>query len=334
MGMNLTGLLSMEAFFAPASPDQPPFNVGIGREIRRSTPDHISVSTGPDNGAMEGLRRVYKAQRRHGSFVQLGEMFDWHGDPAEFITLCGHGDEGFIDVGDGQNGYSREGHLDTMNAYFWMPHMERLSRFIPPREGDYNYLQWSGGLMLVSCSVANGMNGALFMKALADSSHRVVFAFTGLVTVRGSGAVWYERGHAWLRHEPLTSAPTVEVRQPLLALLRSGSLRDEGFPDGMEVADVVAIRLQRPGPRAAVAVDAQAAPDLYAQLFHSRAFGLDGDVLGRLNYTVTIVYRSQPPLQVEVLAGRLASTGLGAAFLCAPDVRDYLARLYGEFDRP
>lgn len=328
----MKALLTEDHFFEQHSLESPlwkPFDVGFGGvEITKAPPQHRSASTGPDNGAIPRLRKIRGAKRTHSKSDDIGALFDWttQGQP-RFIHLLGHGAGGLFDVGDGQTRITESGCLHSYNIYYWTKHMERTSKYDENRQVKVpaNDVLYSGGLLLEGCCVAEGTEGLRFMKELADITLRTVFAFTGLITVRES-SVWFQKGHAWMRQNPLASKPSVEVRQLDKSLLRSNSLASTGLGEGMEPDDIENIEVTSLlHGNASVRLPADEAASVVEQLFYSNSFRAEGEPIGILTHRFRITYRERAPLMVDVYARRLARTNTGLTYLVGPELDRLLA---------
>jgi hypothetical protein len=327
-------LLSESHFFEQRSLDsllRTPFDVGLGVEIAGAPPDHRSGSTGPDNGAIPRLRRIRNAKRTHSTSDDLGALFDWTttGQP-RFIHLLGHGAGGLFDVGDGQTRITESGCLHAYNDYYWTKHMERTSKYDENRRVKVpaNDVLYSGGLLLEGCCVADGVDGIHFMKKLADTTLRTVFAFTGLITVH-ERSVWFEKGHAWMRQDPLASSATVEVRQLDKGLVRHSSVASTGLGEGTEPTDIEALEITSllHGNKTTT-LTAEQASTLISQLFYSNGFKPEGEAAGIVTHRFRITYRGRAPLAVDLYARRLALTDAGIAYLVGPELVRLLATLF------
>lgn len=330
-------LLSEQIFFEQRALDAlfwKPFNVGIfgGTEITGAKPDHISGSTGADNGAIPRLRRIRKAKRTHGKSDDIGALFDWTtmAQP-RFIHLLGHGASGLFEVGDGQQQITEAGCLRSYNRSYWESHLARTSKYDENRQVKVpaEDVYYSGGLMLEGCCVAEGARGVRFMKQVADATLRSVFAYTGLITVRDS-SVWFQKGHAWIRHDPLASSPTVEVRQLDKSLVRRGSLGATGLGDGVEPEDLEALEVTSAlhGGRT-IRFTGEPAAELLKQLLYSNGFKAEGEPAGIVTQRIKAIYAARTPLIVTLYAGRMAMTDTGIAYLVGPDL-DRLIDMYFE----
>ena len=283
--------------------------------INRPRPEHISASTGADGGAVERLRGLLGGQHRHGSTAEIGERFDWYErGKAPFIALLGHGSPGGFETGDGPRLWSSARQVHFGNRHDWEPHLSRLSRF---RGGfstaERNTFKYSGALLLLSCSVAQGMLGASLMAQLSQVTNRIVFAYTGLVSLTGT-RIHLEKGHRWVRQDP-GQAPASPPARMRMDEPRPDAVAAQVFPDGMSLADVAGVSVA-PGHEGAAA--REIAPDdirwFLPALFHSPPFSDEGEALARATHRVVVRYRSQPPLNVTVFAGALATTDAGACF--------------------
>lgn len=307
-----------------------PFDVGMpGVEVTGAPPLHRSGSSGPDNGAIPRLRRIRDARHTHDRADDIGALFDWttKGQP-RFVHLLGHGAGGLFDVGDGQNRITTAGCLHVWNRYYWAAHLERTSKYDENRQVKVpdDGILFSGALMLEGCCVAEGSEGRRFMKELADTTLRTVFAYTGLITVRAH-SVWFQKGHAWIRQDPLASQSTVEVQQLDKSLVRSTTLGASGLGDGREPDDIESFEVTSLLHSATVRIAPDHVAALVRELFHSASFKPDGAPAGILTHRIDIRFRSSAPLAVNVYARRLAMVEDGPAYLVGPQF-DRLLEVY------
>jgi hypothetical protein len=296
----------------------PPFNVGVGVEICGALPHHRSCSAGPEtNGAVVALCRIRNAQKTHKSSDEIGELFDWvsKGQP-RFIHLIGHGTSGLIEVGDGQSVLTTGGSLHCYNSHHWAVPMKRTSKYDDNRSVKVpaNDVLYSGGILLEACCVAEGEEGATFLKLLADTTLRTVFAYTGLISIRNNSSVWFEKGHAWLRQDPLSDKPTIEAKPLHSSLIRTGKLQIAG-QKGMEAGELLSIEINYLLTRSKINFIKEQAKEILDELFYSKGFGLEGKVLGIITHQFTIRFQNQEDLHVDLYSKRLAKTDREISYL-------------------
>lgn len=157
-----------------------------------AVPNVATISNGPDNGALDcNACSNWEDSGRHGTtkkaVTNLIHMLDGKiavsSRPQPWI--CGHGSEGFLTTGAGQDG---EQNADNVIIGFyeshWGPELDRLQ--------DSNYTQ----LSIVSCHTGAGEDGAQLLYAMAERSGKAVRARTGFAYC-GSCNITYESGSTW-----------------------------------------------------------------------------------------------------------------------------------------
>lgn len=99
--------------------------------------------------------------------------------------LGGHGDDGFLTTGAGQNDpQTYKNTMGTWNEFEWGPHFDRLR--------DRNYVI----LSILSCNTGAGQDGADLLFSIAQRTNHTVRARTGLTSC-GSGGITFEAGSSW-----------------------------------------------------------------------------------------------------------------------------------------
>lgn len=309
------------------------FEIGLPgiASVRAARPEHVSMSVGRDDGAVEAVWKAYKGRSRHASTAEVGEKFDWYQQGvAPIVQLIGHGQPGSFDTGDGAHGWSMPRQLWAGGKAYWQEHMARLSKGRPGgfSTGERRLFKHSGGLQLIGCCVAAEDSGLQLLQELSEVTNRTVWGFTGLIHARGS-AVIYERGQRWIRQDPDGPRTIREQPRPLAkTLLRTETLREAGMDAGMEAEDVASIHVDRKGPVPGQAtLPPETAREVFDLLFHSKSFPLVGTPLAQATHEFTIQYRSQPAKRGVVYAGRLVVVGETLCFFARPDTIHALDRL-------
>nr|WP_152029974.1 hypothetical protein [Pseudomonas sp. LPH1] len=190
--------------------------------------EHNSVSDGPDNGANNCMSGRFWSCMRHGSTAQavsnyLGRLKVTDSSSPSFegyskedavifkgagnLNIGGHGNEGLLETGVGQNGPFDIGkYILTWNQSVWESEFQKLR----PK----NFTMMS----IYSCHTGAGADGARLLWMMANSLQRAVRGRTGL-TYCGSNGITFEKGSVWQVASPGPTmpnpipAPTPHLRQ-------------------------------------------------------------------------------------------------------------------------
>jgi hypothetical protein len=254
--------------------------------------------------------------------------------PTRSIIL-GHGSPGYIEVGDGQFGFSSEGGIYLENEDVWAPQFARL--FASPGL----YLTGSGPvpvhreIMFMSCSTAAWPNGRKLLQRIADVGNLKVTAFIGLIFVNERSMFWdsietqpwcVPKGSTASRcPENLWKEPPPTTKN--IAELPRVSMKRLGFTTGMEADDVVSIAISNPRTGSEKSYPPEVAEYVFKILFHSQPYSKDGSIMGSLTARCVVNYKSEPPMTVNVLADRVAETSSGLVFFTVPNTRAVLDQL-------
>lgn len=144
----------------------------------------VDSSTG-DNGALACDRLAYPGHGDHADVHELGQVFsNWPqvGGKPKVGIIAGHGNEGVMSVGGGQN-LEPNKYLSSFNKNEWVPHLQ-------PWRGRIRALSFGG------CHVGAGSMGARFLHEVARVVGCYVTAPTGFVYCSG-GTISYEPGTRW-----------------------------------------------------------------------------------------------------------------------------------------
>lgn len=191
--------------------------------------DNNTVSSGPDNGANNNMGRAFWQCLRHSTTEQA--VNNWLSrikttiNPDNEIELFGngnlniggHGNEGFLETGYGQNGTPdwTTNFLATWNEFAWKSTMERLKGKNFPI------------IYIYSCHSGAGERGADFLFQLARIIGRPVAGRTGFTYSNNRPQVWFENGSVWQvatpdRRPTPINAPTPHFNKLDMLLLSDG----------------------------------------------------------------------------------------------------------------
>lgn len=191
--------------------------------------DNNTVSNGPDNGANNNMGRAFWQCLRHSTTEQA--VNNWLSrikttiNPDNEIELFGngnlniggHGNEGFLETGYGQNGTPdwTTNFLATWNEFAWKSILERLKGKNFPI------------IYIYSCHSGAGERGADFLFQLARIIGRPVAGRTGFTYSNNRPQVWFENGSVWQvatpdRRPTPINAPTPHFNKLDMLLLSDG----------------------------------------------------------------------------------------------------------------
>jgi hypothetical protein len=174
-----------------------------------------TVSTGPDDGTMNVSAKAFPKSKRHNStaeainnlseataYDEVGTIF-----PYSWI-LSGHGSEGLIETGAGQNGeFNKENVIEIDYLAYWQPLFEKI------KENPAKSLKMS------SCHTGAGEEGADLLYQIAKIIGKPVLARTGFTyanTITGDDflplySITYEEGSQWQVATPNNRPPAIEA---------------------------------------------------------------------------------------------------------------------------
>lgn len=191
--------------------------------------DNNTVSNGLDNGANNNMGRAFWQCLRHSTTEQA--VNNWLSrikttiNPDNEIELFGngnlniggHGNEGFLETGYGQNGTPdwTTNFLATWNEFAWKSILERLKGKNFPI------------IYIYSCHSGAGERGADFLFQLARIIGRPVAGRTGFTYSNNRPQVWFENGSVWQvatpdRRPTPINAPTPHFNKLDMLLLSDG----------------------------------------------------------------------------------------------------------------
>ncbi|MCA1789202.1 MAG: hypothetical protein LC667_04900 [Thioalkalivibrio sp.] len=292
------------------------------------------------------LAKQWGAASTHGSMAELGDNLVRalaEEPPRHFHQtswIIGHGNEGYVDVGQGQMGRSWLRSIDRDNEEVWGPQFERIRtepRVIQTGLGPtLNYRS----VWFLSCSTAAGSDGFWLLQRIADIGNLQVTAHTGLLYVNdrsmsfepGSRQVCVlPRGHGIPEraHPCRLPGPWSAPQNPEKSI---GELKMTamGFSPGMEAEDVTSVIVADQEGRTTEFPADEAGP-LLRMLFATGPFTTDGQIAGAVTAHVSVRYRSQPALEVDLVVDRIAMTSTGLSFFTAQGIEEVLVRSGARF---
>lgn len=170
-----------------------------------SVPEVATASSGSDNGANNclashlGAMRHSSTEQAIANLVSRASLFAQEAHRTRSIgvlqsqsdlgkgqpAICGHGDDGFLTTGAGQNDQQTNTNtIGTWNEYEWGPHFDRLK--------GKNYVMFT----IYSCNTGAGSDGADLLYNMARRTNHAVRARTGLTSC-GSGGITFQEGSTW-----------------------------------------------------------------------------------------------------------------------------------------
>jgi len=265
-----------------------------------------TVSSGPDNGFNNFLAARFWNCARHAttqqaidfslSFVALSSIHDGPGSlSAGGLNLGGHGNEGYLETGQGQSGpYNPGTSIHNYNQGAWGPQLDKL------KPSPITMLS------IWSCHTGAGQDGADLLYAMAVRCGRAVRARTGF-TYTNSTSVWFENNSTWQvatpSHKPAPiAAPTPHFVGTMVVFETAGA--------NLSAEDVVGVTIERmTAPDAKTtpkSLTDAAAAQLVKDLFVPNAMDMDVAIMGFITATIAVTFKGGATLVFDVYNDRLA----------------------------
>lgn len=204
-----------------------------------------TVSNGPDDGTNNCQASHWWNVMRHGSTEQMvnnlltasvildTKVPELRSDVGTLNTgaanVVGHGNEGLLETGMGQNGaYDTNKILLPWNEYAWGPQLDRLA----PSGVTY--------ISIWSCHTGAGQMGADLLYQLAVRCGRAVRAGTGFLYC-SSQSFWWENGSQWQVATPNNKPNPIAAPSPHSIVMDLAMFSIEGKE--VSVEDVVSLEL-------------------------------------------------------------------------------------------
>lgn len=242
-------------------------------------------ATTNDNGFLNCARAGSPGAANHGSTQQaVANLMGCTAAGAKAASLIGHGNDGIIVTGTGQQANDSTKYISLWNQGVWQPHVQQL-------RGRVN------SLALWACHPGTGDAGADFLFHLAQVVRTNVSGPTGFLYCQG-GNLWLEAKSVWQvatpnSRPPAIPAPTGHLEEPQMdmALVVGSEVRR------ISVSRVVSARYSSTAPSrrsqgALIQLDSQEAQSLVALVDFASPFRPGGAPAaletGRLTLVVDI----------------------------------------------
>lgn len=214
-----------------------------------------TVSSGSDNGANDCMANRFGSMRHDTTERSITNLLSKLqpaildaqrriGISEEGFTLgkgqpliCGHGDDGFLTTGAGQNDQQTyQNTMGTWNEFSWGPHFDKLK--------DRNYVI----LTVLSCNTGAGEDGADLLYSIAQRTNHTVRARTGLTSC-GSGGITFQEGSTWQVATP-TQRPNPIPAPSHFRKLSSAEIKfkDEGGIKTISNAEIKKVKVSKVSP--------------------------------------------------------------------------------------
>lgn len=281
--------------------------------------NHNTVSSGPDNGANDNMGRLFWNCMRHstteqainnwlgrlGGRLSTNEEIERNGNGS--LVIGGHGNEGFLETGSGQNGQTdyRTNFLATWNKFIWDAFFQRLR----PKNFPVIYIY--------SCHSGAGTAGAEFLYQLALSTGHPVAGRTGFVYSNNQN-IWFENGSVWQvatpdrKPDPIAS-PTPHFTSPAAIILNKDkkqiTLKDE---DVIELK-VIKTAITNVDQQQNTVFPKDISKAVTKDLFGSTPFKIGGELMAVVTHKVYLKLKTDKEfvLEFNIYNNRLIGDGEG-----------------------
>lgn len=274
-----------------------------------------TISNGPDDGTLNCNVAHFWNPMRHGTTQQAMDnaltamvisvspatslRFDSGGAlSAGGLNLCGHGNDGLIETGMGQNGpYDDNKIILPWNEFAWGPQLDRL------RPSSVTYVS------LWACHPGAGQEGADLLYAMAQHCGRAVRGGTGFLYCSAQQLYW-ENGSVWQVATPTNKPAPIQAPTPHRILMANLRFEIQGREYGP--GDVVQFELE---PRAISATPSNAvtktlhgasAQAAASNLFRSEPMDMKVGISAMVTAMIRITFAEGSVAEFVVLNDRLA----------------------------
>ncbi|MFN5861095.1 MAG: hypothetical protein ACK451_03760, partial [Pseudanabaena sp.] len=198
-----------------------------------------TIDGAPDNGFLNCAAGAYSSGLRHDSTAAainnlvggLPLVADTAG--AKNPVIVGHGNEGLLVAGEGQNASDSRKFLMTWNEADWGPELQRLQ----PKGFPI--------LTIISCHTGAGNDGADLLFAIAKRINRAVQARTGF-TYCGNNSITYEDNSVWQVATPTTRPNPIQAPTPhFVTDLQNINLQEGGRMLNLDISSLVEITFHK-----------------------------------------------------------------------------------------
>ncbi|MCB1467412.1 MAG: hypothetical protein KDK08_09790 [Rhizobiaceae bacterium] len=267
-----------------------------------------TVSSGPDNGANNNIAARFWNCNRHGStqqafdfavrFAQAGkQQEDVVSLSAGGMNIGGHGNEGLLTTGQGQNGpFDPAKIMYIYNEYNWGPQLDRVKPTAITM------------ISIWSCHTGAGADGAEFLYRMALRCGRAVRAGTGFL-YSNSSSMWWENGSVWQVATP--NNKPAPIAPPSAHFVGDEMAMFEVDGGEMSVSDLVSIEIERfvfdRSAGASKSASGEGAVEIAGKLFSSIPLDMKGVAnSGLVTAVITLTFKSKNSIVLDVYNDRLA----------------------------
>lgn len=154
-----------------------------------------------DNGFLNCARLGEPGASNHGSTAQaIANLLACLGAPTGTANLIGHGDDGIIVTGTGQNANDPDKYISLGNAIHWRSYVRQLRGHV------YSFSLWA-------CHPGTGDAGADFLYSIAQTVNCQVGGPTGFLYC-DNGRLWLEPNSVWQVATPTYRPPAIPAPTP------------------------------------------------------------------------------------------------------------------------
>ncbi len=294
-----------------------------------------TISSGPDNGANNNLACGFWKSMRHGTTAKATQNFKSRiksapantGDSDADIlkkgvgklNLCGHGNEGLLTTGCGQDGNQdyKTNIMSTWNEFYWGPEFEKL-------KGRKFAI-----LTIWSCHTGAGESGADFLFALAKRIGKPVRGNTGWLYSNNRCKIWREKGARWQTAMPDRRPDPIASPTPHFAL---NPKKKKAF-DGKQAITIednrsmILTKRMRDTSKEFLEIDipAEFHSLILSEIAQSTEFVLPGDPLAYISHIIKLQNKKGSAVELHVYNNRMIRAGKSkTALLVPPSLRPFL----------
>lgn len=199
-----------------------------------------TVDSAPDNGFSNCAAGAYSSSLRHDSTAAAinnlvgGLPLTSTASGSKNPVIVGHGNEGLLITGEGQNASDSRKFLMTWNEVDWGSELQRLQSKSYPI------------LTIVSCHTGAGDAGADLLFAIAKRINRAVQARTGFAYC-GDNKITYENNSTWQVATPTNRPNPIGAPTPhFVTNLQNISFQEEGNLINLDVSSPIEVTFSRP----------------------------------------------------------------------------------------
>jgi hypothetical protein len=212
------------------------------------------------------------------------------------LNICGHGNEGLIETGMGQNGpYNDAQIILPWNENAWGPELDRIK----PTPITY--------LSLWACHPGAGQQGADLLFAMAKRCGRAVRGGTGFLYCNPQN-LWWENGSVWQVATPANKPTPIPAPSP--HNIMADNIRFEIDGEELGAADVVElvidIRTYQSRSLSVKTIRGTAAAHAAASLFRSLPMDMSMGIGGMITAALRLTFKNKKSLEFLVYNDRLA----------------------------